>query len=93
MYEISAADGYFWNDHVFDAYGIPVVVTGDDLARALAELSEKKRNIILLYYFLGMHDWEIAKQMHVVRQTVSKHRTKILQELRRKIETKEGDFP
>ena len=90
--EISSNDEYFRNEHIFEVYGMQVVVSGDSLAKILAELPEKKRNIILLYYFLGMRDWEIADRMHVVRQAVSKSRGKILQELRRRIEAEGGDF-
>ena len=90
--EISSNDEYFRNEHIFEVYGMQVAVSGDSLAKILAELPEKKRNIILLYYFLGMRDWEIADRMHVVRQAVSKSRGKILQELRRRIEAEGGDF-
>ena len=90
--EISSNDEYFRNEHIFEVYGMQVVVSGDSLAKILAELPEKRRNIILLYYFLGMRDWEIADRMHVVRQAVSKSRGKILQELRRRIEAEGGDF-
>lgn len=42
------------DEHVFDVQGLPVVVTGDLLADALAQLPEGKRDVILLSYFLGM---------------------------------------
>ena len=47
-------DKHFMDEHVFDVQGLPVVVTGDLLAAALAQLPEGKRDVILLSYFLGM---------------------------------------
>ena len=69
--------------------GIPVVVTGNLLADAIAQLPEEKRNVILLSYFLGMSDREISKRMNVVRQTISKRRLVTLNELRKYL-IKEG---
>ncbi|WP_287487476.1 sigma-70 family RNA polymerase sigma factor [Blautia sp.] len=47
-------DKHFLDEHVFDVQGLPVVVTGNLLADALAQLPEGKRDVILLSYFLGM---------------------------------------
>mgnify|MGYP004623832717 FL=1 len=47
-------DKHFMGEHVFDVQGLPVVVTGDLLADALAQLPEGKRDVILLSYFLGI---------------------------------------
>ena len=70
------------DEHVFDVQGLPVVVTGDLLADALAQLPEGKRDVILLSYFLGMSDREISERLNVVRQTISKRRLTTLKELR-----------
>ena len=75
--------------HVFEVMGIPVVVTGNLLADAIAQLPEEKRNVILLSYFLGMSDREISERMNVVRQTISKRRLVTLNELRKYL-IKEG---
>ena len=69
--------------------GILVVVTGNLLADAIAQLPEEKRNVILLSYFLGMSDREISERMNVVRQTISKRRLVTLKELRKYL-IKEG---
>ena len=82
-------DKYFHDDHVFEVLGQQVVVTGDLLAEAIARLPDRKRDIILLSYFLGLSDREISEHLHVVRQAVSKHRAGILRELR-EILQKEG---
>ena len=86
---ISVNDKYFMDEHIFEVLGLPIVVTGDLLAEALARLPEEKRDVILLSYYLGMTDREIAKRMNVVRQTISKRRLVTLKELRKYL-TKEG---
>ena len=74
-------DDYFMDEHVFEVLGLPVVVTGNVLADALAQLPEGKRDVILLSYFLGMTDREISEKLHIVHQTVSKRRLVTLKEL------------
>ena len=75
-------DKHFMDEHVFDVQGLPVVVTGDLLADALAQLPEGKRDVILLSYFLGMTDREISDKLNIVHQTVSKRRLTTLKDLR-----------
>lgn len=80
--QTATLDNYLMGDYVFEVLGLPVVVTGDLLAEALAQLPEGKRDGILLYYFLGMNDREISERLNVVRQTISKRRLITLKELR-----------
>ena len=87
--QIATEDKYFMDEHIFEVLGLPVVVSGDLLAEALAQLSENKRNVILLSYFLGMSDREIGRRLNVVHQTISKRRAVSLKELREYL-TKEG---
>ena len=75
-------DKYFMDEHVFEVQGLPVVVTGNLLADAIAQLPGGKRDVILLSYFLGMRDREISERLNVVRQTISKRRLTTLKELR-----------
>ena len=56
-------DKYFMDEHVFEVQGLPVVVTGNLLAEAIAQLPEGKRDVILLSYFLGMSDREISERL------------------------------
>lgn len=56
------------------------------MARTLKCLPERKRNIILLSYFMDMSDAEIGELMNVVRTTVYRHRTSTLEELRKMME-------
>ena len=79
-------DCYFQSDHVFVVLGQPVVVVGDHLAAVLSGLPQAEREIILLYFFLGLTDEEISTYFHVVRQTISKRRAAILRYLRKQLE-------
>lgn len=65
----------------------------DELAQALSQLPEDKRDVILLSYFLGMTDREISEQLNVVRQAISKRRSGILKELREYLEKEGFEWP
>jgi len=91
--QIAVMDQYFQDDHVFEVLGKQVVVTGDLLADAIAKLPERKRDIILLTYFLGLTDREISKYLNIVHQTVSKNRIRILKELREILEKEGFEWP
>lgn len=87
--QTATADKYFMDGHVFEVLGLPIVVTGDLLAEAIAQLPKDKRDVILLSYFVGMNDREISERLNVVRQTISKRRLTTLKELRKYL-MKEG---
>lgn len=86
----AVTDRYFMDEHIFEVQGIPVVVTGDILAEAIAQLPEGKRDVIL---FLGMSDREISQRLHIVHQTVSKRRLVSLIELRNYLEKEGIEWP
>ncbi|WP_347708401.1 sigma factor-like helix-turn-helix DNA-binding protein [Ruminococcus sp. D54t1_190329_F1] len=44
------------------------------IAEALQTLTEKKRNVVLLSYFMDMSDADIAREMNLVRSTINEHR-------------------
>ena len=87
--QTATVDKYFMDEHVFEVLGLPVVVTGDLLAEAIAQLPRDRRDVILLSYFVGMNDREISERLNVVRQTISKRRLTTLKELRKYL-MKEG---
>ena len=68
-------------------------VSGFDelLAEALNALPERKRDIILLSYFLDMSDAEIAELLNVVRTTVFRHRKSALAKIKQYLEGKADD--
>src|SRR5699024_1872723 len=55
---------------------------------ALETLSERKRNIVLLSYFLDMSDEEIGQLLNVVRTTVFRHRKAALAKIKQYMEGK-----
>ena len=56
------------------------------IAEALKELTERKRNVILLSYFMEMSDADIAREMNLVRSTIHEHRTRSLEILKKIME-------
>lgn len=86
---LAVYDAYFADERTFVVDDNEIVVNDDLLASAIKQLPQNKRDIILLSYFVGMTDAEIAEQLNVVRQTISKRRTVSLEELKNHL-LKEG---
>lgn len=84
--KLSVTDEYFKDAFSFSVLGHDVSVTDEQLAEALQTLSEDRRDIILLAFFLGMNDREIAEQLNFVRRTVADRRAKALQEIKKIME-------
>jgi DNA-directed RNA polymerase specialized sigma24 family protein len=57
-----------------DRWGALFAVKDELISEALKYLPEKKRNVILLSFFLDMTDTEIAERMNLVRSTIHHHR-------------------
>ena len=75
----------------FQVSGFDVTVKNELLAEALNALPEKKRNIVLLSYFLDMSDAEIGELLNVVRTTVFRHRKTALAKIKQYLEGKTDD--
>lgn len=80
------ADDYDSDYYWFQAMGYDIKVKDTLIAEALQALTEKKRNVILLSYFMEMSDTEIAKKMNVVCSTVHEHRKRSLELLKNILE-------
>jgi len=68
----------------FPVFGLEIPVNSFAISEALKQLPEKKRNIILMSYFLDMTEKEIAKYLDMVQSTVHYHKTdslKLLKEI------------
>lgn len=74
------------DEYIFDILGGSVTVRNERLAKALQSLTERKRDIILLSYFLDMTDREIAEKLNMVRKTVQYQRTSSLKALKKRLE-------
>ena len=79
-------DEYGTEYHHFEVHGYDIEVKNTLIAEALKELSERKRNVILLSYFMEMSDADIAREMNLVRSTIHEHRTRSLEILRKIME-------
>jgi RNA polymerase sigma factor (sigma-70 family) len=66
--------------------GNDVIVNDEDIAEALRSLPERKRDIILLSYFLELSDGDIGKKLNLIRSTVQYQRTSTLRELKKMME-------
>ena len=66
-------------------------ITPKLLAEALRTLPKEKRNAVLLYYFEGMTDNDIAKLLNISRSTVQYRRTSSFELLKRYLEERAYD--
>lgn len=73
--QFSTVDKHSTDFQLFMLNGFSIRVESDLLSEALRNLSEKKRDIILLYYFMDMSDMEIAELLKLNRSTIYRHRT------------------
>lgn len=63
MEQLFTVDKYLATEQVFNVLGREVVVNNELIAEALRTLPERKRDIILLAYFLEMSDREIGETL------------------------------
>lgn len=55
-------------------FGIPVRVYDEKLCEAIKKLSERRRNVVLMFYFLELPDAEIAEILDISRNSVYRNR-------------------
>lgn len=79
-------DEYGAENQWFQALGYDIEVKDLLLAEAIQSLPEKKQTVVLLSYFLGMSDAEIARAMKLVKSTVCEHRKRSLELMRKMME-------
>lgn len=84
--ELFTMDKYSVENHCFHVLGYDIEVEDTLIAEALQTLTEKKRNVILLSYFMEMSDAEIAREMNLVRSTIHEHRKRSLELLKNILE-------
>lgn len=77
---------YVSDDHLFKVLEYDIGIKSDLLAEVLHLLSQKKRDVILLSFFLGMSDTEIARIMCVVNSTIYEHKKKALKLMKSELE-------
>ena len=84
--ELYVSDEYRSDDHLFKVLEYDLGIKSDLLAEVLHLLSQKKRDVILLSFFLGMSDTEIARIMRVVNSTIHEHKKKALKLMKSELE-------
>lgn len=83
---IFVMDEYNLDNSHFQVLGYDIEVKDTLLVEALQALTEKKRNVVLLSYFLEMTDVEIARKMNLVHSTIWEHRIRSLELLKKLME-------
>ena len=80
---------YFW----LKIHGLTVAIENELLYRSLLLLPNKKLIILLLSFFEGLTDNEIAKEMLLPQSTVQYNRTTALKKIRELMEGMKDDEP
>ena len=86
LQQLSATDKYFAFEQTFKVLGNDIIVQDELIAKALNILPERKRDIILLSYFLELSDGEIGQALNMIRSTVQYQRTSTLRKLKKVME-------
>ena len=89
--QLFTTDEYKSDYFRFQVSGFDVLVKNELLAEALTALPERKRDIVLLSYFLDMSDTEIGELLNVARTTVFRHRKSALAKIKQYLEGKADD--
>lgn len=92
--EIYSIDKYFVlqdKPTTFAVYGQTVIVDSEKLAKALLCLSERRREIILMRYYLQLRDKQIAALLEKPRTTVNYQKNAALKQLRKEMEKMKDD--
>ena len=84
--QLFMTDDYNLDNYQFRVMGYDIEVKDSLIAEALQSLTEKKRNVILLSYFMDMSDAEIAREMNLVRSTIHEHRKRSLEQMKKIME-------
>lgn len=83
---IFGVDKYTVENKCFRVLGYDIEVKDTLLAEAIQSLSENKRKVVLLSYFMDMSDADIARMMNLVRSTVYEHRKRSLELMKEMME-------
>lgn len=90
--ELQTMDRYPSNFLHLSLLGFSIDIENEALGAAIEEsLSDKKRTILLLYYFLDMNENEIADLFHVSASTINRQRHQALKAIRNYMEEHENE--
>ena len=84
--KLSTVDRYSCDSFTFSSHGYDLHIDNELVADAFANLPQQEQSILILYCVLDMADGEIASLTGMSRSAVQRHRTKALNELRKRLE-------
>ena len=90
MDNLCSMDEYPSDSFVFSAFGYALHIRDELVADAFASLPEREQSILILYCVLELTDGEIGSIAEMSRSAVQRHRTKALNELRKRLEDDGG---
>ena len=90
MNKLCTLDEYPSDSFVFSAFGYDLHIRDELVAGAFASLPEQEQQILILRFVAAMADGEIGGLVGMSRSAVQRHRTKILNELRQRLEDNGG---
>ena len=79
-------DQYPSDSFIFPAYGCELQISDGLVAAAFASLPQPGQSILILHCVLELTDGEIGAVVGMSRSAVQRHRTKALNELRKRLE-------
>ena len=84
--KLSTVDYYPSDSYVFSSHGYDLLIDNELVAEAFASLPQQEQSILILHCVLDLADGEIGSLMGMSRSAVQRHRTKALNELRKRLE-------
>ena len=81
--KLAVWDEYETDYTIFNVCGNDIRVYDDELAEALKKLPERKRNTLLMYYFLEMTESEIANLQKITQSGVFRNRHHALETMKK----------
>ena len=87
--KLSVWDEYETDYTIFNVCGMDIKVLDDELAEALKQLPEQKRNNVLMYYFLEMTESEIANLQKITQSGVFRNRHHALETMKKILKEKQ----
>ena len=93
MDKLCTLDEYPSDSFLFSAYGYDLPIQDALVAGAFASLPEQEQQILILHCVPTLADGEIGSLVGMSRSAVQRHRTKALDELRKKLKNAGGREP
>lgn len=92
MQKLFVTDKFSFDYNQFNVMGYPITVRNEQLAEAISSLSCEKRDVLLLSYFLGLNDREIAEMLNMIQRTVQRKRSSSIEKIKEKRKNEGDEF-